>query len=68
MAVEFQLCSNTVSWDCCTSANNAWMHGYMCMQMLRVLAVYVQMNMQILGCLTEQAHCRTDLLDSWLAS
>ena len=49
MAVEFQLSSNTVSWDCCTSANNAWMHGYMCMQMLRVLAVYVQMNVQIFG-------------------
>ncbi len=44
MAVEFQLRSNTVSWDCCTSANNARMHGYMYMQMLRVLAVYVQMS------------------------
>jgi hypothetical protein len=40
MAVEFQACSNTVSWGCYTSADNAHMHGYM--HMFRVLAVYVQ--------------------------
>ncbi len=42
MAVDFQACSNTGSWDCCTSADNAHMHGYM--QIFRVLAVYNQMS------------------------
>ncbi len=42
MAVEFQACSNIGSWDCCTSDDNARMHGYM--QIFRVLAVYVQMS------------------------
>ena len=44
MAVEFPAHSNTVSWDCYRSAVNAHMHGYMYMQMIRVLAVYVQMS------------------------
>ncbi len=42
MAVEFQACSSTGSWDCCTSADSARMHGYM--QIFRTLAVYVQMS------------------------
>ena len=40
MAVKLQAFSNTVSWDCYTSADNAHMHGYM--HTFRVLAVYVQ--------------------------